>query len=265
MIKKKDYKTREFANCVDLTLSQVDKLISDGVLQCKKNSRIVIPYSEVVKYKRLSDKLNKMMTTSQCAEYCGVPMRYIIANIEHGKLKAEKFLGRYYISKYCAERFYNIVNCPNGYTIKEAAEIIGISEKSFIMHIYNGHHTVNMSYGRYIVSEENLKMFKMLYGDRQKLDEFEKNKMREFYKKLLLNCPDAMYVADIVDITGYSTKTIVRIVKMSQTPFVALNKRCTFIFAKEDVIEMLISTEYNNIRSKSPKHLEALKEIAQTI
>lgn len=265
MIEKKDYKTREFANCFNLTLSQVYDLISDGVLQCEKNSRIVIPYSEVKKYKRLSDKLNKMLTTSQCAEYCGVPMRYILANIERGKLKAEKFLGRYYISKYCAEKFYNIVNCPSGYTIKEAAEIIGISEKSFITHIYNGHHTLNMSYGKYIVTEDNLKLFKMLYGDHQKLETFEKNKMRQFYKKILFNHPDAMNVDDIVDITGYSYKTILKIVKMSQTPFVALRKRCAFIFTKEDVIEMLVSAEYNNMRCKSYKHLEALKEIALTM
>lgn len=265
MIKKKDYKTREFANCFNLSLCQVYTLISDGVLQCEKNSRIVIPYSAVVNYKRLSDKLNKMMTTSQCAEYCGVPLRYIIANIERGKLKAEKFLGRYYISKYCAERFYNIVNCPNGYTIKEAAEIIGISEKSFVMHVYNGHHTLNKSYGRYIVSEGNLKLFKMLYGDHQKLEAFEKNKMREFYKKFLLNCSDAIYVADIVDITGYSEKTIKKTVKISETPFVALRKNSLFVFTKEDVIEMLVSAEYNNMRRKSYKHLEALKEIALTM
>lgn len=263
MIEKKDYKTREFANCFNLTLSQVYTLITDGVLQCEKNSRIVIPYSEVKKYKRLSDKLNKMLTTSQCAEYCGIPMRSIIANIERGKLKAEKFLGRYYISKYCAERFYNTVICPNGYTIKEAAETIGITENSFRMHMYNGPSIVNKSYGRYVVSEDNIKILRMWYGDHQKLETFEKNRMREFYTKFLSNYPDAMSVAHIINITGYSDKTILKIVKMSQTPFVALRKRCAFIFTKEDVIELLISTAYNNIRHKSLKHLETLKEIAQ--
>lgn len=93
-----------------------------------------------------------MMTTSQCAVYCGVSKRYINNNIDDGKLKAEMDDGLYYISEASAEKFRSTVICPDGYTPAEAAQMLGITGKALRENIRKGNLIACKPYSKYIIS-----------------------------------------------------------------------------------------------------------------
>lgn len=89
----------------------------------------------------------------------------------------------------------------------------------------------------------------------------KKSQFKAYYKQALVDYPDVVDVADIVEFTGYNRRAVGNWCRKGNLKYISKTNK--FYIPKSFLIEYLSSESHNNIIRKTKKHMDAIWEVCK--
>lgn len=256
MAKEKYFTFSDFITHCGISKTKGYKLLQSGKIPYTKvhgDFYYSIPASSVYAYKHKLSTLKAMVTVKELSKEHNISYKGILEDIANGILKAKKLHRNiYYITKEDADKYVYEIKHPESVSVGEFGKLVGMYRTGVYKNIIKGTLPATKKGGRYVISLDEVEPFKKEHFVKKEINETEKSVLRKYYIKKYTNEPDAMTFDDIKRITGYSLNSISRMLECENVEVIKI--RCKKVISKEDVIEFLLSSTYNQIRRKSNIH-----------
>lgn len=258
---RKMFTIPEFAEHSNMTYRAAYALVIKGELHSQKNGHIfLIPANEVYSYMTKTKKMNKMLTVDEAAERMGIKKKHLWYRIRTRALKAKKYGNRYFITAEEVNRFMKL-QTEQGMSIVDFAKKVNSEPQIVYYLIKSGVIYAKQSGKKYYINADEASVFEYVTQQRHNMTDEMREKVTKYYTAKLAKYPDVFFMKDIAEITGYSYKTILELIQRFDITVTII--RCMQAISKDELIELLSSSQYQGMKIRNQKQIEDFRAIAK--
>ena len=258
---RKMFTIPEFAEHSNMSYKAAYTLVKKGGFHTQRSGHeFLIPANEVYGYMTKTNKLNKMLTVDEAAEHIGIKNKQLLHRIRTRALKAKKYGNKYLIAAEEVNRFMKLQS-KQGMSIVDFANNVNSEPKAIYNLIRSGVLYAEQFGKKYYINSDEASVFEYVTQQRHNMTDKIKEKVIKYYSAKLAKYPDVFFIKDITEITGYSNKTVLELIHCLDISVTII--RCMQAISKDELIELLSSSQYQGMKIRNQIQIEDFRAIAK--
>lgn len=260
-MKQKMFTIPEFAEHSNMTYRAAYLLVIKGGFHIQKYGHsFLIPANDVYSYMSKMRKLDKMFTVEEAAEHIGIKKEQLRRKIRNRAIKAKQYGKKYLIAPEEVNRFMKL-QTKQGLSVVDFADCVNSEPKAIYNLIRSGVLYAERFGKKYYINADEIPVFEYVIRQRHNMTDEIKEKVIKYYSAKLAKFPDVFFMKDIAEITGYSYKTILELIQRFDITVTII--RCMQAISKDELIELLSSSQYQGMKIRNQKQIEDFRAIAK--